>query len=66
MQKLFILIGIVFIVIGIIFPWLWRLNIGQLPGDVFIKKENFSFYFPITTSMIVSIILSLLFWLLRK
>ena len=59
MQKLFILIGI-------IFPWLWRLNIGQLPGDVFIKKENFSFYFPITTSMIVSIILSLLFWLLRK
>jgi hypothetical protein len=40
--------------------------IGRLPGDIYVKKENFTFYFPLTTSIVVSIILSLIFWLFRK
>jgi hypothetical protein len=65
--KMLILLGVFIIVIGIFFvigdkiPW-----IGRLPGDIIIKKEKFSFYFPITTCIIISIILTLLFTLFRK
>jgi len=65
--KMLILLGVFIIVIGILFvigdkiPW-----IGRLPGDIIIKKEKFSFYFPITTCIIISIILTLLFTLFRK
>ncbi|MEJ8776360.1 DUF2905 domain-containing protein [Pseudogracilibacillus sp. ICA-222130] len=54
--KMFILIGIVFIIIGVIWTW-----IGKLPGDISFKKANVSFHFPIMTSIVVSVILSLLF-----
>ena len=65
--KMLIILGIVLIVIGLAFtygpkiPWL-----GKLPGDISIKKDNFSFYFPITTSIIISIILTILFSIFRK
>lgn len=59
--KVFIMIGIVFIVIGIIVSL-----IGRLPGDILFKKGNVTFYFPIMTSIVVSIILSLLFYLFSK
>jgi hypothetical protein len=65
--KMLIIIGIVLIVMGVAFtygpkiPWL-----GKLPGDISIKKDNFSFYFPITTSIIISIILTILFSIFRK
>lgn len=59
--KLFIILGIVFLVIGIIWTF-----IGKLPGDISIKKENFSFHFPIMTSIVVSIILSLIFFIIGK
>jgi hypothetical protein len=65
--KMLILLGVfiiligLFLVIGEKIPW-----IGRLPGDIIIKKEKFSFYFPITTCIIISIILTLLFTLFRK
>ena len=65
--KLLILLGALIIVIGLLLligekiPW-----IGKLPGDIIIRKEKFSFYFPITTCIIISIILSFLFWIIRK
>lgn len=65
--KLLILLGLVLVAAGILFllsdkiPWL-----GRLPGDITIKRDNFTFYFPLATSIIVSLILSLLFWLFRK
>ena len=67
MGKMLIVMGIIIMLIGIIMtvgpkiPW-----IGRLPGDIIIKKEQFSFYFPLTTCIIISIILTLLFYLLRK
>lgn len=66
MQKWFIIIGLIFLAIGIFLPWIQRLGLGQLPGDIVIKRENFTFYFPLMTSILVSILLSLLFWLFRK
>ena len=65
--KVLIIIGVVIAGIGIILvltpkvPWL-----GKLPGDILIKKDNFRFYFPVTTCIIISIILTLLFYLFRR
>jgi len=65
--KSLIIIGLIIVLIGVILtfagkiPWL-----GRLPGDIYIKRENFTFYFPLATSIILSVILSLIFWLLRK
>jgi len=65
--KMLIILGIVLIVVGIGFLFGDKIPfIGKLPGDILIKKERFSFYFPITTSIIISIILTILFSLFRK
>ena len=66
MQRLIISIGILLIIIGLTWPWIKKLNLGHLPGDIVIKKQDFSFYFPIMTCIIISIVLSLLFWFFRK
>ncbi|CAH9014660.1 DUF2905 domain-containing protein [Candidatus Nitrosacidococcus sp. I8] len=66
MQRILMILGVLFILVGLAWPWLTKLNLGQLPGDIAIKRENFSFYFPITTSILTSIIISLIFWLFRR
>jgi len=66
-SKALIIFGIIFILAGIAFqfgpriPWL-----GRLPGDIYIKRENFSFFFPLTTCIIISIVGSLIFYLFGK
>jgi hypothetical protein len=64
--KLLVTAGIILLVAGLLWPWLSRLGLGRLPGDIAIKRDGFSFYFPITTSIIVSVVLSLILWLLRR
>ncbi len=67
MGKLFVVLGIVLILVGLAFMFGDKIPyIGRLPGDIFIKKEKFSFYFPITTSILISIILTILFSIFRK
>ncbi|HNS79506.1 MAG: DUF2905 domain-containing protein [Syntrophorhabdus sp.] len=65
--KILIISGVVLIIVGIGFMVSDKIPfIGRLPGDIMIKKERFSFYFPITTSIIISIILTIIFSLFRK
>ena len=66
--KSIIFFGIIIVIIGIILLFSDRLpfNLGRLPGDIAVKKENFSFYFPITTSILISIVLSLIFYLFSR
>jgi heme/copper-type cytochrome/quinol oxidase subunit 2 len=66
--KSLIFLGVVVIIVGIVLLFSDRLpfNLGKLPGDISIKKENFSFYFPITTSVIISILLSVVFYLFGR
>jgi hypothetical protein len=65
--KLLILIGAILVVAGVILIFLPKIPfLGRLPGDIYIKKEKFVFYFPLTTSIIVSIILTVLFWIFRQ
>jgi len=66
MSRTLIIIGVVLVIIGLLWPWIQKLNLGRLPGDIVVEKENLKFYFPIVTSIIVSIILTVLFWLFRK
>ena len=66
MAKIFILVGIVFILLGLLYPYLASLGLGKLPGDIVIERKNFNFYFPITTSIILSILISLVFKIFFK
>lgn len=61
MQKLLITLGVVLLVAGLLWPFLSKLGLGRLPGDIIIRREGFSFYFPLTTMIIVSIVLTLIF-----
>lgn len=61
MQKFLITLGVILLVAGLLWPFIAKLGLGRLPGDIAIKREGFSFYFPITTMIIVSIVLTLIF-----
>jgi formate hydrogenlyase subunit 3/multisubunit Na+/H+ antiporter MnhD subunit len=62
--KVLVVLGVIAIVIGVFFMfgsrWISNLNLGKLPGDINIEKDNFSFHFPIVTSIIISIIISII------
>lgn len=65
--KTLIAIGLIIAAVGVILTLAGRIPwIGRLPGDIYIKKENFTFYFPLATSIIISILLTLILWLFRK
>tara|TARA_B100001027_G_C16046171_1_gene232137 strand:+ start:45 stop:245 length:201 start_codon:yes stop_codon:yes gene_type:complete len=66
MQKIFIIIGIISIIIGILYPFLKDIGLGKLPGDIHIKKEKFSFYFPVLSCLIVSLVISFVMMFFRK
>jgi ribose/xylose/arabinose/galactoside ABC-type transport system permease subunit len=66
MQRLLITIGLLLMLVGVLWPWLSRLGLGRLPGDIRIETESGFFYLPITTSIIISIVVSLVLWLLRR
>ncbi len=66
MSRALIIIGLIFIMAGLLWPWLVRLGLGRLPGDIFIQRGNVSFYAPITTGLLVSVVLSLILWLLNR
>jgi len=65
--RILIIFGIVLILVGLILTTGIRIPyVGKLPGDICIKRPNFTFYFPLTTCILLSIILSLIFWLLGR
>jgi len=66
MQRILIAIGVVLLLVGLLWPWLSSLALGRLPGDIRIETENGIFYFPITTCVIISIVLSIVIWVVRR
>jgi Protein of unknown function (DUF2905) len=66
MARWLIILGLVLVAAGLLWPWLGKLGLGRLPGDIVIERENFRLYLPITTSILVSIVLSLVLWLLNR
>jgi len=66
MQKKIILFGAFIILLGILWPYLKKIGLGSLPGDIKIIKENYSFFFQFTTCILVSVFLSFFFWFFKK
>jgi len=66
MTRILVTLGVILVIVGVAWPWLVKLGLGRLPGDIVIERENFRFYFPLTTMILVSLVLSLLVWLFRK
>ena len=66
MQKLLLTLGVSLLLLGVTWPWLTKLGLGRLPGDIVIEREGFRFYFPIVTCLLISAVVSLLLWLLRR
>jgi len=66
MQRLLMTLGLILLAAGLLWPWLTRLGFGRLPGDIHIERDGFNFYFPLTTGLIISSVLTLILWLLRK
>jgi hypothetical protein len=62
MQRLLIVLGLLLVAAGLLWPWLSNLPWGRLPGDITIERPGFSFHFPLMTSIVVSIVLSLIVW----
>lgn len=63
MPRFLVTLGLVLVALGLAWPWMRRIGLGRLPGDIVIKGDHGSFYFPIVTCLIVSAVLSLIFWL---
>ncbi|MBM4176783.1 MAG: DUF2905 domain-containing protein [Ignavibacteria bacterium] len=65
-QKVLIVIGATLLFVGIFWNWIVKIPLFKLPGDIVIDKPNLKFYFPITTMILVSLLVSLIIWLVRK
>jgi hypothetical protein len=66
MARFLIVLGLAILVAGLLWPYLSRLGLGRLPGDIVIERENITFYFPVMTCLLVSALLSLVFWVVNR
>ena len=66
MQRFFVIFGLLLVLIGVAWPLIERSGLGRLPGDFVLGRGNFRLYVPLATSLLLSILLSLVLWLLRR
>lgn len=66
MSRTLIIFGLVLVAAGLLWPWLGKLGLGRLPGDISIERPTYSFYFPLMTSLVISVVLSLVLWLFNR
>jgi hypothetical protein len=66
MSRTLIIFGLVLAAAGLLWPFIAKLGLGRLPGDIVIERENFTYYLPLGTSLLVSAVLSLIFWLISR
>ena len=66
MSRTFIAVGLLLVAVGVLWPWITRLGLGRLPGDLVIQRDGFRFYFPIVTCILISVVLSAVLWLFRR
>jgi len=65
-SRWLIVVGLILVAVGILWPFLSKLGLGKLPGDIVIRREGFTFYFPVMTSLIVSLVISIIIWIFRR
>ncbi len=65
-SRLLITFGVALVAVGLLWPLIGKLGLGRLPGDIVIERENFHLYIPLATSLLISLLLSLILWLLSR
>ena len=66
MGRWLIVLGVILVFAGLLWPWLTKLGLGHLPGDIRIERKGFVFYFPLTSGLIVSVVITLILWIFRR
>jgi hypothetical protein len=66
MSKTLILLGLILIAAGLLWPWLGSLGVGRLPGDIVVERRNFTLYVPLATGLLASVVLTLFFWIFNR
>ena len=66
MNRLLIVLGSLLVLAGLCWPWLRKLPLGRLPGDIIVDRPGVKFFFPLTTMILVSLLVSLVLWLFRR
>ncbi|HXZ96527.1 MAG TPA: DUF2905 domain-containing protein [Burkholderiales bacterium] len=66
MGRWLIVLGVILVIAGLLWPWLTKVGLGHLPGDIRIERKGFVFYFPLTSGLIVSGVLTLILWIFRR
>jgi hypothetical protein len=66
MSRTFILLGLILVAVGLLWPWIGWLRLGRLPGDIVVERQNFTLYFPITSGLLISVALTLFLWLVNR
>jgi hypothetical protein len=66
MARFLIVLGLAILVIGLLWPYLGKLGLGRLPGDIVIERENWTLYVPVATCLLLSLLLSLVFWVVNR
>jgi hypothetical protein len=65
-SKWLVTLGLILVAAGLLWPAVSKLGLGRLPGDILVRREEFTFYSPLTTSLVISLVISILIWLFRK
>jgi hypothetical protein len=66
MTRFLVVLGLAIVAAGLLWPYLAQLGLGRLPGDIVIQRENMTFYFPLMTCLLVSVLFSLIFWVVNR
>jgi dipeptide/tripeptide permease len=65
-SKWLIALGLILVAAGFLWPFISRLGLGKLPGDILVRREGFTIYFPVMTSLVVSLVVSIIIWIFRR
>ncbi|HML10628.1 MAG TPA: DUF2905 domain-containing protein [Stellaceae bacterium] len=66
MSRALIIVGLAIAGLGVVWPWLGRLGLGRLPGDVVVQRDHFTLYVPIVTCLVLSVVISVVLWLINR
>jgi hypothetical protein len=66
MARFLVILGLAILLIGLLWPYLSRIGLGRLPGDIIIERDNVTFYFPLMTCLLLSLLFSLIFWAVNR
>jgi len=66
MARFLVILGLTIVILGLLWPYLGKIGLGRLPGDIMIERDNFTLYIPLASSLLLSVLLSMLLWLFNR